>query len=131
MASAVKSANNQAVKISQDRKKMKNLLMNAVKKASSSKAALENTWHHLTALIRMVRYNMSGQYSNLPWKTLIIALTGIIYFVNPLDAIPDILPVVGLVDDAALIAFIAKSIGSEVAEFLKWEKKHLSAVGAN
>jgi uncharacterized membrane protein YkvA (DUF1232 family) len=39
-----------------------------------------------------------------------------------LDLIPDAIPVAGLVDDAAVLAFVLRQARAEVEAFKKWEK---------
>ncbi len=38
-------------------------------------------------------------------------LAAVAYVVFPLDAVPDFIPVVGLLDDAAVMAFVVNSLG--------------------
>jgi uncharacterized membrane protein YkvA (DUF1232 family) len=45
-----------------------------------------------------------------PWTTKILPLAGLVYLISPLDAVPDILFPVGLLDDVAIILFIAEQI---------------------
>lgn len=49
------------------------------------------------------------QDPNAPWGGKAIAIGALIYLVSPIDAIPDVIPVVGLTDDVGIIlAAIAK-----------------------
>lgn len=73
-------------------------------------------------LIRMIRAYASGDYKGLPWKSLISIVAVLIYFVSPIDLIPDFLPVIGIADDVALIVWLMKTLGSDIAKFSQWEK---------
>jgi len=53
---------------------------------------------------------------------LLYALAGVVYFVNPFDILPDFLLGLGFLDDASVIAFVMKSIKSELDRFAEWEK---------
>ncbi len=53
-------------------------------------------------LVRMVKAYSNGTYKNLPWKSLVSIVAVLIYFVSPIDLIPDFLPVIGITDDIAL-----------------------------
>ena len=45
------------------------------------------------------------------------------YVVSPLDALPEIiLPVVGLIDDAVAVTWLAGTVLAETERFLEWEK---------
>jgi len=41
--------------------------------------------------------------SATPWGAIITFLVGLIYGVSPLDLLPDIIPVLGLVDDVVMV----------------------------
>jgi uncharacterized membrane protein YkvA (DUF1232 family) len=45
---------------------------------------------------RLVKAYASGHYKSIPWKTLLIIVAAVIYFVNPLDFVPDLIPIAGL-----------------------------------
>ena len=62
---------------------------------------------YLTALIRLTRAYFSKQYIDVPWQTIVLAIAALIYFVSPIDLIPDFIPVVGYLDDVAVISFVA------------------------
>jgi uncharacterized membrane protein YkvA (DUF1232 family) len=74
-------------------------------------------------LIRMVRAYASGEYRNISWKSLVSIVAVLIYFVSPIDLIPDFLPVIGISDDVALVLWLLKSLGDEVDKFSAWEKQ--------
>jgi uncharacterized membrane protein YkvA (DUF1232 family) len=82
----------------------------------------------LSVLGRMSKAYALGHYRALPWKTILIILASIIYFLNPLDLIPDMLPVVGLTDDFGILVLVYNSIREEIDKFLLWEKSKLPIV---
>ena len=53
---------------------------------------------------------------------MVLSLAAIIYFIFPVDIIPDFL-VVGLVDDIALLVWVYDNMQSEIDAFLEWEDK--------
>jgi uncharacterized membrane protein YkvA (DUF1232 family) len=63
-----------------------------------------------------------GAYRSVSSKTVLMVLAAIIYFVNPLDLIPDLMPVAGLTDDVAVLLWVYKALGSEIDKFIAWEK---------
>jgi uncharacterized membrane protein YkvA (DUF1232 family) len=46
----------------------------------------------------------------VPWMEKILPLGGLLYLISPFDAIPDVIPVLGLSDDVAVIVFITVKI---------------------
>ena len=50
-----------------------------------------------------------------------LVVTGLLYFLAPVDAIPDFIPVLGFLDDAAVIAYVLRAIEADVRAFEEWE----------
>ena len=114
-------AKKKAEKYIGDKKKTRELIKEALEKANKNKDALQKIWYELQALIRLIKAWLSGKYKT-PWKTVLFSVAAIIYFVNPLDFIPDLIPFFGFLDDASIIAFVIKSIRTDIKNFLIWEK---------
>ncbi len=64
----------------------------------------------------------NGKYRAVPWKTVMTLLAAIIYFLNPLDLIPDFIPLMGLTDDVAVLVWAYDLISTEIDKFMAWEK---------
>lgn len=111
-----------AQEFARDKEKTKYLLDEAVDKAERHKKFLQGIWSDLQALIRMLRAWIRGEYRQVPWQTIVFAIAGIVYFVNPFDLIPDFIPGSGFLDDATVLGFVIKSIKNEVDQFLQWER---------
>lgn len=58
----------------------------------------------------------------MPIGSIIAITSALIYFVSPIDILPDGLPVVGLIDDAIVIAVCLKLVESDVDEYAKWRE---------
>ena len=44
------------------------------------------------------------------WKKIIIVLLALIYVISPLDLIPDVIPVIGWLDDLGVLAWAARQV---------------------
>lgn len=71
---------------------------------------------------RLVRAYAKREYRHIPWSALVAAGAALLYFVTPLDAVPDILLGFGLIDDAAILAFVATRLSDELNRFEVWER---------
>jgi uncharacterized membrane protein YkvA (DUF1232 family) len=71
---------------------------------------------------RLTKAYATGQYRDIPWKSLLVVLAAFLYFINPIDLIPDALPVLGLSDDFSVLLWVYNSVKGEVDKFLIWEK---------
>ncbi|NNC86605.1 MAG: DUF1232 domain-containing protein [Bacteroidia bacterium] len=105
-----------------DKGKTKKLIREAIDKAKKNKGSLGKVWVELQALIRLLKAWLIGKYKT-PWKTIVFSSAALIYFVNPLDLLPDFIPVLGFLDDASVIAFVISSVRTDIKDFLNWEKK--------
>lgn len=74
-------------------------------------------------LIRLVSAVMRKKYHGLPYKSLVKAFAGVLYFLFVEDLIPDFIPVLGFADDTAVIGWVVKSIRADLDKFRSWEHK--------
>ena len=65
----------------------------------------------------------AGEYKNVPWKLIASIGFAVAYLVSPLDIIPDFIPVLGFVDDAAVFALVVSSFQSELDDYKAWKKQ--------
>ena len=112
-----------AMKIINNPGKVLDELTKADAKAETQGNVIRKFVEDLKVLIRLVRAWANGSYKDVPVTTIILAVTAIIYFVAPLDLIPDWIPVVGYLDDATVVAFVVYSTKSDLEKFRVWEKK--------
>jgi len=111
--------------------RIKQLLNDAYKKASDKKdigSIAHEAWETLQTLFRLIRASVSGEYTGLPTTTVVAAVAVTIYFLSPIDLIPDFIPVIGLLDDVALVAWFGTTIKEEMDKFVEWEKTRPAVV---
>ncbi len=48
-------------------------------------------------------------------------IAAIVYFVSPIDLIPDFIPIVGYIDDVFIIGLVIRSVKADLDRFLLWE----------
>ena len=61
-----------------------------------------------------------GEYRAISPKALVTIVAGLLYFVSPIDAIPDWLLGVGFLDDIAVLGWVLKTVADELARFRAW-----------
>lgn len=61
-----------------------------------------------------------GEYRAISPKALVTVVAGLLYFVSPLDAIPDWLVGVGFLDDIAVLGWVLKTVADELNRFKAW-----------
>lgn len=76
----------------------------------------------LSVFSRLASAYATGKYRDVSWKSVLIVLAAIIYFLNPLDLIPDFIPVLGLTDDFSVLLWVYNAVSKEIDKFLVWER---------
>ena len=76
----------------------------------------------VTILSRMVKAYFTGEYKIIPWGSIVKIIAVLIYFISPVDVIPDILPFIGLTDDLALTMWLFSSLKEDLKNFEVWEQ---------
>ncbi|NRT17912.1 uncharacterized membrane protein YkvA (DUF1232 family) [Hymenobacter sp. 9A] len=112
---------------------LRKLLLDAYTKAQQKNelgSLAHEAWTTLQTLFRLIRASVAGDYTGVPGTTVAAAVAVLIYFISPIDLIPDFIPVVGLVDDMALIAWFSLTIKTEIDKFHEWELTRPSEVAA-
>lgn len=61
------------------------------------------------------------KYPETPWKTLAAMIFTVLYIINPLDLIPDFIPIIGYIDDLAVFGFVLKLINKDLESYQKWK----------
>lgn len=87
-----------------------------------SKVSVSTAKEKLSIFSRMAQAYVSGKYRAVPWKAVMTILAAIIYFLNPIDLIPDFVPLMGLTDDFGVLVWVYNSVSTEIDKFLEWEK---------
>jgi len=75
----------------------------------------------LQATPSMLRDSFKRKYRKTPWGTL---TGGILYLLNPLDLIPEALPLIGIVDDTLVFGVFLALLSRDVKKYLLWKSSH-------
>ncbi len=78
----------------------------------------------LTMWVELVRSYMTGEYRNVPTGTVLTIIGAILYIVNPFDIIPDSIPIIGQLDDMAVLSLANKMVQRDVKNYIKWKQEH-------
>ncbi len=114
-----------AAGIASNPNKISNLISSVSEKLSDmdeNKKRVSGFFDRVRTLLRMLRAYINGEYREIPWKSLLMIIGALIYFLMPLDLIPDFIPVTGLTDDIAIIFLVFNSINEDIEAFLEFEQ---------
>ena len=94
--------------------------------ASESKAEgkIAGLGSSLPALVRQVRVGYSmvrdyvkGDYRKIPWWSVASVAAALGYFITPTDLMPDVLPLIGYLDDATVLAAVMAAIREDLKRY--------------
>ena len=117
----------QADKIASNGDKLKELLHKASTKFTevAEIPAVKESKSQIEVVFRMLKAHYNKEYKGISSRTLGLLVLGLLYFVLPVDFIPDFIPVVGYIDDLTVILAIFKSLNTDIEKFLEWERTKL------
>jgi len=114
----------QAKRILEEQSQVKALFGQVSKKLqtlSGSHKQINELLEHVQLFLRMIKKSFSGEYSSFSNKTMLSLVFGLLYFVTPMDVVPDFIPLLGFSDDLSIIYFIIKNFKSDIEAFKVWE----------
>lgn len=103
--------------------KLGTLASDAAAKAGRRNGPLKEVWNSLMACVRLIKAYADGSYKKIPWQSLLMIVASVVYFVMPVDLIPDFLAGFGLLDDAALLGWTIRTFGADIDAFVQWEEQ--------
>lgn len=71
----------------------------------------------------MMHAVLRGDCGIVPWRSVLALLLVALYGVNPFDLVPDFIPFVGVVDDAAMLAVLWRALRKDATRFVEWESR--------
>lgn len=71
-------------------------------------------------MISLIRSYMKKEYTDIPIGSIIGVVGALIYFLSPIDLLPDTIPILGYLDDIAVINFTLKMIHDDMDDYRKW-----------
>ncbi|MEH7096250.1 YkvA family protein [Neobacillus vireti] len=102
-------------------KKIKDLLHKVIEKATDRKGYLGDAWDKLQLFVDLVKAYSKGEYKNVQPSTIVTIIGALLYFVSPIDLVPDFIIGLGLFDDAAVIGLTLKKLAKELDQFKQWK----------
>lgn len=107
------------------------LLQAVFNRSDQFRVRLGDTFADLILLASLLRDWVTGRYRTVPWGTLLTITGALVYFLMPLDAIPDPIVALGLMDDVAVISRTLKLTRTDLDRYQQWRNEQGDAGGEN
>jgi uncharacterized membrane protein YkvA (DUF1232 family) len=77
----------------------------------------------LAAAWRLIRAYLRGDYRDVRLRSVLAVVVGVVYFLSPIDLIPDVFLLLGLTDDAIVVSLVFTVVRRELGGFRLWEEQ--------
>jgi uncharacterized membrane protein YkvA (DUF1232 family) len=114
----------QAEKIIASDNSISKLIDNVFLKIGQGSEIFYSLQDSVIALVRMLKAWWKGEYRNISTTSIIAVVATLVYFSNPIDMIPDFIPVIGQIDDILVLSYLIKMLNKEIERFMAWEKEN-------
>ncbi|RZU98415.1 YkvA family protein [Spiribacter vilamensis] len=82
---------------------------------------IQSLWRDINLMIGLASDYSRGNYTQIPWNVLAAVTGAILYFVSPVDVVPDFIPVIGYVDDALVIKLALEIARPDLEAYAEWK----------
>lgn len=74
-------------------------------------------------MLSLINDYRSGRYNQVSWTSISISAAALLYVLSPLDFLPDVIPIIGQVDDVMIVTFALRFIKEELDRYEAWQKQ--------
>lgn len=93
-----------------------------IKKKFSTRGPLSRFMEDARLLLAVVKDYRSGEYRQIPYATIAAIVFTLIYVFNPFDLMPDMLPVIGQLDDVAVMGACLALVEQDLLKYKVWQE---------
>ncbi|WP_053228342.1 YkvA family protein [Spirochaeta cellobiosiphila] len=115
-----KKSQRKAKKIYRKPEEVHKVLKDSESKAYDVRDKIESVWEYILLFIDLVKNWVTQKYDKIPGKSIISIIAGLLYFVSPIDLIPDMIPVIGYLDDIFVIGLVVKAVKHDLEAYKHW-----------
>lgn len=98
------------------------LVRDAYARMAEHKRPIASVRDDLSVLLRLLKAWGQQSYQHIPWTALLLITSAVVYFVMPVDLIPDMFFGIGFVDDVAVVSAAVRAVRDELDRFRAWEE---------
>ena len=107
-----------------NKKRVDSILEKTMKKLTKVKDRTKEFKDNLSVAVSLVKDWLKGNYKEVPKKTIIYLIGAFIYFLMPIDMIPDFIFKFGLLDDIAVLNFVLGAFIEDIENYKKFKEKN-------
>jgi uncharacterized membrane protein YkvA (DUF1232 family) len=96
-------------------------LQQGVIKAIENKNSLLKIWTEIQLFFSIVKDYVNGNYTSIPKRSIIAITAGILYFISPIDLIPDFILGLGFLDDIYIVTLVYRQVEKDLKHYQDWK----------
>lgn len=71
---------------------------------------------------------VNGDYTEIPKRSIIAIVGGLVYFLSPIDVVPDFVPVLGFIDDIFVLNLVYKQVLKDLEKYKIWKESQIKLI---
>jgi uncharacterized membrane protein YkvA (DUF1232 family) len=108
--------------IIEDKNRVDSILQKSIKKLTNVKNKSKEFKDNLGVAISLVKDWTMGNYKEVPKRTIMYIIAALIYFIMPIDIIPDFIFKFGFLDDIAVLNFVLSSFVEDIENYKNYKE---------
>ena len=77
---------------------------------------------NIPVFVSMIKSYIKKEYTAFPMNTLVSIVALLLYWISPIDIIPDKIPIWGKADDICALTIVLRGVGKDVEAYKEWKK---------
>lgn len=110
-----------AENLSNNNRLVSKIIDTAFEKIGETSGRFVDMQNQSKAMLRLLKAWYAREYTGISPKAVASLVASAIYIVNPIDIIPDFIPIIGRIDDKLVLGFFIKKLNNEIQKFMAWE----------
>jgi uncharacterized membrane protein YkvA (DUF1232 family) len=73
--------------------------------------------------VKMLYAMLRDKEFAMAWSSKTMVIAGLLYFISPIDLLPDYIPILGYIDDAFVMSVVMNAVASEIERYKAYSEQ--------